>query len=136
MSGRTVSGVVPQALHEAAQQAVDYEGTSMSALVSSALALYLGLPGSARRTARYVLASGPAESRDAMLEGCARAIAMAGDRAIAAQLATRGHEMGLQDGTATEDSIATEAAHSVRHARSARQAAANEENAAPRGMRR
>jgi hypothetical protein len=136
MSGRTVSGVVPQALYEAAHQAVDYEGTSMSALVSSALTLYLGLSGSARRSARYVLASGPAESRDALLEGCARAIAMAGDRAIAAQLAARGHAMGFQDDTVSEDSIAMEATRAVRYARGERQAAANGENAPPRGIRR
>jgi hypothetical protein len=134
MSGRTVSGVISPDLYEVAQQAVDYEGTSMSALVSSALAFYLGLSGPARRSARYVLASGTPESRDALLEGCARAIASAGDHALAAQLAARGRAMGLADGTASEDAVEKEAVQAVREARRARRDALREEQP-PHGMR-
>lgn len=76
MSGRTIAGVVSPKFYEVAQQAVEHEGTSMSALVSSALSLYLGLSGSARRSSRYVLASGTPESRDGTRPGgwrsCAR----------------------------------------------------------------
>lgn len=133
MSGRTVSGVVPPDLFEVAQQAAEYGGTSMSALVSSALALYLGLPGSARRTARYVLASGSPEIRDALLDGCGRAIAMAGDRALRAQLAARGRAVGLA--AISEEAIAVEAAEAVRDARRARREAATDATAASGGGR-
>jgi hypothetical protein len=135
MSGRTVSGVISPGLYEVAQQAADYEGTSMSALVSSALTLYLGLSGSARRSARYVLASGTPESRDALLEGCGRAIAAAGDRALAAQLAVRGRAMGLAGETASEDAIDQEAVRAVQEARRARRDALREEQPPPHGMR-
>lgn len=135
MSGRTVSGVISPGLYEVAQQAVDYEGTSMSALVSSALALYLGLSGPARRSARYVLASGTPESRDALLEGCGRAIAAAGDRALAAQLAARGRAMGLADATASENAIDKEAVQAVQEARRARRDALREQQPPPHGMR-
>jgi hypothetical protein len=117
MTGRTVSGVISPQLQEAAQKAVDYDGTSMSALVSAALTLYLGLPAAARRTARYVLTSGPVETRDALLEGCGHAIARAGDQMLRAGLAARGEAMGLHDPALSEDDIALEAVQAVRDAR-------------------
>jgi hypothetical protein len=113
MSGRTVSGVIPARLQEVAQQAAAYEGTSMSALVSSALTLYLGLSGGARRTARFVLASGDPEARDVLLDGCGRAIAAAGDQVLRGQLAARGEAMGLRDETLSEQDIAREAVEAV-----------------------
>jgi hypothetical protein len=133
MSGRTVSGVVPPGLYEVARQAAEYDGTSMSAIVSSALTLYLGLSGSSRRAARYVLASGSSEDRDALLEGCGRAIGMAGDRALRAQLAARGRALGLQHEAVSEEAIAEEAAQAVRDAR---RAAASGAAAASGGARR
>jgi hypothetical protein len=136
MSERTISGVVPAGLYEVAQQAAEYDGTSMSALVSSALTLYLGLPGSARRAARYVLASGSAESRDALLEGCGRAIAMAGDRALTAHLAARGRAMGLQDEAVSEAAIDEEAAQAVRDARRVRRGVRADATTASGGVRR
>ena len=139
MSGKTVSGVIPAALHDVAQQAAEYEGTSMSAVVSSALALYLGLSGASRRTARYVLASGSAETRDLLLEGCGRAIARAGDQVLRTQLAARGKALGLQDQASSEEQIAQEAVEAVREARAARRRAADdaptEEAAARRAAR-
>jgi hypothetical protein len=136
VSGRTVSGVIPPGLYEVAQQAAEYEGTSMSALVSSALTLYLGLSAPARRSARYVLASGPPASRDGLLEGCERAIAMAGDRTLTAQLAARGRALALTDEAASEDSIDKEAVQAVRDARQARRNAQQQEQPLPQGMRR
>ncbi len=132
MSGKTVSGVIPQPLYEIAQQAVEYEGTTMSALVSSALALYLGLSGSARRSARYVLASGPAESREVLLEGCAGAIAVAGDQALTAQLAVRGRAAGFQENPPSEEAVMAEAVQAVREARRIRRNAGGQEKAAQR----
>ena len=130
MSGRTVSGVISPGLYEVAQQAAAYEGTSMSALVSSALTLYLELSAPARRSARYVLASGTPESRDSLLDGCERAIAAAGDRALTAQLGARGRAMGVADEAVSEDAIDEEAVQAVRDARQARR------DAVPRGARR
>jgi hypothetical protein len=100
-----------------AQQAAEYEGTTMSAFVSSALAFYLGLTGGARRTARFVLTSGTPENRAALLDGCARAIANAGDQALAAQLAARGKALGLQDVLVSEADIAEEAVRAVQKVR-------------------
>jgi hypothetical protein len=113
MSSRTVSGVVPAQLQEVAQQAAAYEGTSVSALVSSALTLCLGLSGSARRTARYVLASDSPEAREALPEGCGRAIAAAGDHELRGRLAARGEAMGLADRALSEQDIAREAVDAV-----------------------
>jgi hypothetical protein len=104
-------------LQEVAQQAASYEGTSMSALVSSALTLYLGLSGAARRTARFVLASENAEARDALLQRCGRAIAAAGDEVLRTQLAARGQAMSLWDESLSEEDIASEALQAVRVAK-------------------
>ena len=117
MSGRTVSGVISVRLQEVAQQAADYEGNSMSALVSSALTLYLGLSGAARRTARSVLTSRTPEAREALLEGCGLAITRAGDQVLRAQVAARGQAMGLWDEPMSEQEIAREAVAAVRNAR-------------------
>jgi hypothetical protein len=118
MSGRTVSGVISPDLYDVVQQAGAYEGTTVSALVSSALAFYLGLSGPARRTARYVLTSGSSDSRAALLDGCGRAIAAAGDQALTASLASKAEAMG--DQSVTEAQIAEEAVQAVRKARQAK----------------
>jgi hypothetical protein len=131
-SGKTVSGVIPPALYEVAQQAADYEGTTMSALVSSALTLYLGLSGAARRSARYVLTSGPSDSRDILLDGCVSAIAVAGDHALSAQLAARGRAMGFQDKPVSEEAILEEAVQAVRDARRVRRGVTGEKAAQQR----
>jgi hypothetical protein len=117
MSGRTVSGVISARLQEVAQNAADYDGISMSALVSSALTLWLGLPAAARRTSRHVLTSGTPEAREMLLEECARAIARAGDQALRGRLAARGQAMGLWDTATSEAEIAQEAVDAVRDAR-------------------
>lgn len=117
MSGRTVSGVVSARLQEAAQNAADYEGTSMSALVSAALTLWLGLPAAARRTSRHVLASGTPEVREMLLEGCSRAIARAGDQGLRSRLAANGQAMGLWDANLSEADMAQKASDAVRDAR-------------------
>ena len=84
MSGRTVSGVISAHLQEVARNAVEYDGMSMSALVSSALTLWLDLPAAARRTARYVLVSAyprparcswrnaDAPSHERVIKGCGK----------------------------------------------------------------
>jgi|GEM_PF-3928872 hypothetical protein len=136
MPGRTVSGVIPPDLYDIAQQSADYEGTTMSALVSSALAFYLGLSGAARRSARYVLASGETELRDALLEGCGRAIARAGDQLLTARLAARGRAMGLQAEPVSEEEMAAEAVEAVSEARRARRTGVKEDVQAPHGTHR
>ena len=122
MSGRNVSGVVPPALFEAAQQVVDYEGTTMSALVSSALSLYLGLSGAARRSARYVLATGTPGACDLLLDGCGRAIARAADVHLTDQLAARGRASGVQDSGMSDETIEADAVAAVRATRTSRRA--------------
>jgi hypothetical protein len=131
MTGRNVSGVVPPGLFEVAQQAVDYEGTSMSSLVSASLALYLGLSGAARRSARYVLSSGSPEARELLLEGCGRAIARAADTQMSAQLAERGRAMGIQDPKLTDEAIEAQAVAAVREARKARRSATRDTDRDP-----
>ena len=122
MSGRNVSGVIPSALFETAQQVVDYDGTTMSALVSSALSLYLGLSGAARRSARYVLATGTPGARNLLLEECGRAIARAADVHLTNQLAARGRASGVQDPGLSDETIEAEAVAVVRAARTSRRA--------------
>ncbi len=126
MSGRTVSGVVPPELFELAQQVSDDEGTTMSALVFTALTFYLGLPAAARRSACYLVAAGTADDRDLMLENCGRAIAQAADRRLTAQLAARGREVGMPTLDWSDEAIEAEAVAAVAAARSARRAAARQ----------
>jgi hypothetical protein len=116
MSGRTISGVVPSALFEVAQQATEYEGTTMSALVSSALALYLGLPGAARRSARYVLTTGTPNAQECLLDGCSRAIAQAAHLHMTAQLALR----AAPSAGITDEAIEAEAVAAVQATSAAR----------------
>ena len=136
MPGRTVSGVIPPKLYDAAQAVTEYDGSTVSALVSSALTLYLGLSGAARRSARYVLASDVPESRDILLDGCGRAIAQAVDHVLAEQLAAKGREMGLSGQDVSEQEIEQAAASAVRETRRARRAAATGHAAPPRRMNR
>jgi len=136
MSGRTVSGVISPGLYEIAQHSAEYEGTTMSSLVSSALAFYLGLSGPARRSARYVLASGATEVRDLLLDGCGRAIARAGDQLLTAQLAARGRAMRFQEEPISEEEIAAEAVRAVSDVRRARRAGAEEDAPAPHSRSR
>jgi hypothetical protein len=108
--------VISARLQEAAQNAAEYDGTSMSALVSSALTLWLGLPAAARRTSRHVLTAGTPEAREVLLEGCALAIARAGDQVLRARLAARGQAMDLWDTETSDAEIAQAAVDAVRDA--------------------
>jgi len=132
MSGKTVSGVITPSLYEVVQQAAAYEGASVSATVSAALTLYLGLSGAARRSARHVLAAGTPSARDALLEGCGRAIARAGDQMLREQLAARGRAMGLWDVAVSEEQIDQDAVAAVRDARQVTRAVTAEETAPAR----
>jgi hypothetical protein len=119
MSGKNVSGVVPADLFDVAQSIADYEGATMSSLVSSALAFYLSLPAAARRSARYVMSSKDEAARGLLLEGCARAAAQAADIRLSGQLAANGKALGLHEPSLTDEAIETLAVAAVREARNA-----------------
>ncbi len=116
VSGRTVSAAIAPDLQELAQIAAADDATRLSAVVSSALRLDLGLSAAARRTARSVLASGMPEPQQTLLDECGRAIARAGDRMLREQLAERGRAMGMTQ-PFSEDAVAAEAVQAVREAR-------------------
>ncbi len=116
-AGKSVSGVIPAELHDVAAKLAEDEATTMSALVSAALALYLGLPAPARRTARYVLTAGSPEAKDRLLDGCGRAIAGAGNQVLQGQLAARGRELGLHLDTADDEALAAAAVKAERDTR-------------------
>jgi hypothetical protein len=131
MDGRSVSGVVSPPLFDLAQTVSDDEGTTVSALVSAAVSLYLGLPASARRSARYLLAAATADELKLVLENCGHAIAQAADRCLAAQLAAHGKEMGMQTPDWSDEAIEAEAVAAVAAHRSASRGAARNLNDPP-----